>query len=799
MSDISHIWRNAMRNPAISLLIVITLVLGIGTNAAMLSVAHRVLFAPLPFADGERLVTLEQKGAFTNDIPWLPATLEDFRAQTTRFDALLGYVQLEYALLGHGEPYFANVGIVNDDFFGELGIRPLLGRGFAPEDDEPGATPVMLLGNELWRTQFGANTEVIGTSLEMEGIVYTVIGVLPPLPAWPRTNAVWITWAGDRIMSNSEFLNQRSDMSGGIIWSVIGKLKQGMTLSLAQQEVDGVAKALQTRWPQTVSSDYQVVIHSLQTLLRGDSGALLSLLYGLSLLVLLIACANVASLHLARLAMRRQELAVREAIGASPARLFGQLLGESLVYAIAGGILGVLIAWLVLRLLSDFAVVHTALAANIGVADILVPVFGVALLAGVGVGLVATLGRADINQTLKDGGNKVTTSTSGVRRRRALLVLQLTLSFVMLTAAALLMLSLQRLSAQHPGYDVAQVSTANFQLNASYPTEAQGTAFTDRLLAEIDALPEVEVSAIAGAPLLRDPLYGLLPMLIEAGGERVETSAFSTVVTQGYFRTLGIPLLQGRNFAESDDMTTEPVAVVNTKFERTYFPGGALGQRLSFTDGNTWRTIVGVVGDVRPTALDREEGPSVYTVFRQRPTSIIHLFVRSRTASAPLTETIRATIHGVDSRIAIEEARPLEELRAQWLAPRALVAKLIMGIGVVALLISGSGVVGIVSYNVNRSVREIGVRAAVGATPRNILWLFMRQGLSSHLWGLLLGLLLMLGIALMLEPLLYQTTGFDMSAYFASALVLSMTVLVAVYLPAARASVLDPVVALHHE
>ncbi|MDR0781160.1 MAG: ABC transporter permease, partial [Pseudomonadales bacterium] len=546
-------------------------------------------------------------------------------------------------------------------------------------------------------------------------------------------------------------------------------------------------------------ADYRVAVHSLQTLLRGDSGVLLSLLYGLSLLMLLIACANVASLYLVRLSLRSQELAVREAIGASPARLLGQLLGESLVYAMAGGILGLLIAWPVLRLLSDFAVVHTALAANINVSEIVMPVFAVALIAGLGSGLVAITARTDINQTLKEGGNKVTASVSGVRRRRALLVLQLALSFVMLTTAALLMLSLQGLSAQYPGYDVAQVSTANFQLNASYPTEAQGIAFTDRLLAEIDALPEVEVSAIAGAPLLRDPLYGLLPMLVEAGGERVETSAFATVVTQGYFRTLGIPLLQGRNFAESDDITTDPVAVVNAKFERTYFPGGALGQRLSFTDGNTWRTIVGVVGDVRPTALDREEGPSVYTVFRQRPTSIIHLFVRSRTASAPLAETIRATIHGVDSRIAIEEARPLEELRAQWLAPRALVAKLIMGIGVAALLISGSGVIGIVSYNVNRSVREIGVRVAVGATPRNILWLFMRQGLRSYLWGLLLGLLLMLGVALLLEPLLYRTTDFDVLAYGISALVLSITVLIAVYLPAVRASALDPVTALHHE
>ncbi|MDR0781666.1 MAG: ABC transporter permease, partial [Pseudomonadales bacterium] len=250
LNDLAYAWRNALRKPVISLLIIVTLALGIGTNAAMFSVAYRVLFAPLPFADGERLVILEQKGAATADITWQPATLDDFRAQTTVFDKLLGYVQLEYALHGHGEPYFATVGIVNDDYFGELGIRPVLGRGFAPEDDEPGAAPVMLLGNELWRTQFGADAEVIGTNLEMEGSAYTVIGVLPPLPAWPRTNAVWITWAGDRIMSNSEFLNQRSDISSGIIRSVIGKLKQGVALAAAQQEVDGVAKALQERWPE---------------------------------------------------------------------------------------------------------------------------------------------------------------------------------------------------------------------------------------------------------------------------------------------------------------------------------------------------------------------------------------------------------------------------------------------------------------------------------------------------------------------------------------------------------------------
>ncbi|MGV3590612.1 MAG: ADOP family duplicated permease [Gammaproteobacteria bacterium] len=796
--DTAVAWRSARKHPALSLLIVLTLALGIGANGAMFSVAYRMLFAPLPFTDGERLVTLEQRGAFTNDLPWQPLTLEDLRAETSAFEKLLGYVQLEYALLGQGEPYYATVGIVQHDYFSALGIQPVLGRAFAPEDDVIGAAPVMLLGYEFWQSKFGGDENVVGRSVEMNGVVHTVTGVLPPLPAWPRANAVWIPWSADTIMGDPDFLGRRSDVSSGIIWSVIGKLRVGAALIDAQREVDAFATQFRQRWPDTVPADYQIEVHDLKTLMRGDGGLIFTPLLGLTLLVLFIACANVASLHLARLAVRGQELAVREAVGASPARIVRQLLGESLLYAAAGGVLGLCIAAPMLQLLGAVAATHTALASGLGTSNVLMPTLGVALVAGVGSGLLAAFWRRDVNLALKEGGNRTSASASGTRRRRVLLVLQLALAFVMLTTAALVLLSMRRLDAQHPGYEVQGVVMANFQLDAAYFGELQGIAFATRLLEEVRALPGVESAAIAGAPLLRNPLYGQMSMQVERNGGTEEGSAFTVIVTEDYFSTLGIPLLSGRKFSESDDANAARVAVVNASFEQDYFPDGALGQRVSFREGN-WYTIVGVVGNVRRTALDSEDGPAFYQPYRQRPTSLIHLFVKNRSGADTSHESISAAVHRIDPRLALEQVRSLEALRGEWLAPRALVARLIAAAGVLALLISCSGVIGLVSYSVSQRVREIGVRMALGAAPGNILRMFMLQGLRTHLWGLLLGLALMFGVAALLEPLLYHTTGFEGIAWAASAFVLSLAVLMAVYLSAVRAGALDPVTALRHD
>jgi predicted permease len=806
--DISFAWRNALRNPAISLLIVVTLALGIGLNSAVFSVTWRVLLAPLPYADSEQLVVIEQHKPVTgrSNVRWSKPTIDDVRSMSTTLADVASYSQDPHIIAGKDEPWSGNVGVASWNLLPLLGVRVQLGRDFTGADDLADGEPVMLLSQEFWQRKFGADPAAIGATLELSDIVYRIVGVLPALPAWPHANDVWVTEGGDPWRAWNLTRAYEARPAQGIS-HVIGRLQAGATSTMLAQDLAALAQRLIAAYPDVYTADYQFEARPLDGELTQESRATFLLLAGLAFLVVLIASTNVASLNFARLAQRSQELAIREAVGAAPGRIVRQLLGESLLFAFAGALLGLLVAWPALDLLTAFAAGYSPLAGAIRFDHtLLFCVLGTALLTTLLSGFAPSFGRRELNAALKEGGGKATMSAAGMRYRKALMLLQFALAFAVLTSAALILLSLQRLDGQDTGYDAEQVLALSVTLNLDlsgddYP--AQMLYFGRQVLEQIQALPGVVSAGIyTGVPMLQDAAFaGAFPLYIE-GQEAANPDAnpLATIrfVTEDYFRTLDIPLLQGRMFTREDDADAVDVAILNESAARLFPGGNAIGQQVSFRR-QEWLEVVGVVAEVRATDLDSLEGPVIYSSFWQAPAETQSLYVKTAGDPAQLAAAVIDIVHGIDSDQAVETLKPLAELRQEWLAPARLRAVLIVLSGLLALSVTLAGVVGVIGCSVSQRVQEIGIRMAVGATPARVTQLFVVDGLKICAGGLVLGLILMLAVAPLLQPLLYDTSMHDAGAYIGSAALLTLAALIASWLPAGRAAALNPNRALRNE
>ncbi|MES2604547.1 MAG: FtsX-like permease family protein, partial [Pseudomonadota bacterium] len=511
LQDVTFAWRNALKKPATVLLIVITLALGIGVNTAMFSMAWRVLLAPLPYADAERLVKLEQNETENGqlDLEWSVPTFDDYARLEDVFSALLQYQNFPYTVLGADEPYLAQTGIVSWNYFAVLGIQPLLGSSFIAAHDAIDAEPVMLLSYNFWMTHLGADPDIIGTNLEVQGVSRRVIGVLPDIAPYPHANDIWIT-AGNDPFRVYMGVDMSADRDNTFPTHVFGKLREDISLADAEREVDLLARRLVTAYPDFYAEDYTVALKTLREEMVADSRISVVLLAGLAVLVLLIASANVASLNLARIADRNQELAIRESVGASPSRITRQLLTENMLLALIGGLAGLVVAWPCLRLLSDFASGYTPLARDVGMdASLLLFAFAIAMLTGILSGAISAFGERDINSALKEGGDKVTSSSGSVQRRQALLFMQFALAFVALTVSALVVLSLYRLNNQDLGYDPDRILSLSmqFDIKPDDPLEdvqRRSRVFIARILQETSAIPGVEaVGILDRSPLLQ--------------------------------------------------------------------------------------------------------------------------------------------------------------------------------------------------------------------------------------------------------------------------------------------------------
>jgi putative ABC transport system permease protein len=739
--------------------------------------------------------------------------LFDYRQRLQSVRDLVEFHRMSFTLLNQGEPDRVDTGVVSANFFEMLGIRPLHGRTFAPGDDELGAEAVLVLSHGYWKRKFGGDPAVVGKVLEMNNRPHTVVGILPDFPEYPTPNDVYMSTSACPFRSAA----QRGLPAGGRrVFSglrVFGRLGPGASLDQASAEVATVARDLEQIAPndylRTRSNGLTGRTASLRETLIGDAGPLLLALTGATFLVLLIACANVANLALARTVRRGRELAVRTALGAGRMRLVRQLITESVIVALVGGALGLALAWLSLDMLVEFVGRFTPRVGQISIdGGVLAFTLTCALLTGIVFGLAPALGtRRALAKSMRDGTSQGGDSAGKQRIRAALVVAQVGVSFVLLVGAALLLESFYRLSSVPLGYETDRVMTGAIFGNFSRNTTPQDALRTyNSILERLRTSPGIRQAAITNVVPQSNLTPFPQPLRIEGIVSEGRLDAERRIVSDGYFEALGIPILAGRDVRASDtlDMVDTPrVAVINQSMARYWNGSDPVGRRFTFDlppapNGQPppTYTVVGVVPDFRIYSADREIPAEYYTPLGQTPGIGARLLVRVDGKPSDAIPVIKAAVHGVDPQTPVEELLPLQELRSDRLAVSGLTTILLTIFAAVALLITLAGIAGLVSTSVSQRTREFGLRMALGATRGSVLRLVLGQSGVLVLIGIAIGLAGAYPFSQLIARYLFQTTPADPLAYAAVALTFLIAALVAAIGPARRATTVDPLLAL---
>ncbi len=793
--------RSLARYPSYSLVVVLILALGIGANTAIFSAVYGILLRPLPYAEGDRLVLLRQLDPRGGDEATgvSPLEMADYRAKSPALAGLVEHHSMWFNLLSRGEPERVQTGVVSWNYFDILGIEPVLGRTFAPADERHGATPVLVLSYEYWQRSHGGDPAILGRTFQMNDKAHTVVGVLPPVPPYPEDNEVYMPTTACPFRGNPEATQARNAR----MLTAFARLARGASLERAQSEVKAAAAQMRADHPEDYPPDQQhgATLVPLREELTHDVRPKLMLLLGTVGLVLLVACANAANLALARLSQRQRELALRTALGADRRRLARQLLTESAILGLAGGAAGLLLALPVLRLLTTFAARFTPRANEIEIdGAVLLFTLAASLITGLIFGAAPALTRPDLNGALKDGGERATAS-GGLRLRNVLVVLQLAVSVPLLVAAGLSLRSLLALHEVDPGFRLEQVLTATLDLDwDKYNDEARRRQFFQPLLERLQAHPEVISAAIGSTFPLNDSHPWDNELLIEGRAVPAHEALPQIdlrIASPDYFSTLGIPILRGRAFTADDLAGTHPVALVNQTLARRYWAdGNPIGQRISIDGGENWRTVVGVVGDVKQYGLDQEVAHEVYRPLLQYTMLRGTLVIRTTAAKPGMEKTVRQIIRGVDPEQPVYGFRTLEEVRAESIAPKRLTAVLLGSFAGLALAIAAAGIAGVLAFSVSQRTHEIGIRMALGASRGRVLRMVLGQAAPLILLGLALGLAGALGVTHLLSGLLFGVEPTDPTTFLAVSLLLVSVAAAASLVPARRATEVHPMAAL---
>ena len=802
LHDLRFALRSLRKSPGFTLVSVLTLALGIGANTAVFSMIRGVLLRPLPYEHGERLVYLRQPAPLGGVVnaQFSPLELADYRQRSRAMESLVEYHSMPFILLGQGEPRRVQTGVVSANFFDVLGVRPLRGRAFRPGEDQPSAEPVLVLSYGFWMNRLGGDPAIVGKTFEMNDRIHTVIGVLPPVPQYPAENDVYMPSSSCPFRMGQFTLNTRTAR----MLHIFGRMAPGMTVVQAQTELEGIAGTLRSEYPASYPSGqgFTISATSLHDELTKDARPTLLLLIGTTAFVLLIACANIANLTLARLTRRSREMALRAALGADRVRLFRQMLTESGLLALAGGALGLALAAATMRLLTGFAARFTPRASEISLdGEVLAFTLVVCVLTGLAFAVLPALpARANLVAALKEGGAAVSGGGSS-RIRAALVVAQVAVSMVLLIGSGLMLRSLLELQSVNPGFDSQRVLTMTMDLNWSrYTSNDLILGFHDRLNARLTGQPGV----VSTASTLTFPLDGHrrfnVSFLIE-GQPPAEDGAQPLgdlrSASPEYFPTLGIPLVTGRLFTPSDGPKSPQVAIVNQTLARRYFPTEtAVGKRISADTGETWITIVGVVGDVRHYGLQSEPTDEVYLPFAQLPIRESTFLVRTTADPAAMARRIGEEVLSIDPGQPIANVQTLEEVRGEALANPRLTTTLVLLFALLALCITAAGLGGVVAFSVSQRTQEIGVRMALGAGRGEVLGMVLREGLRLVGLGLVLGALAAVLLGRLITGLLYHVETTDPITFVGMGLVLVLIAAVACLVPARRAATVDPLVAL---
>jgi putative ABC transport system permease protein len=801
--DVRFGLRSLRRSPGFAAVAVLCLGLGIGANAAIFSVLNAVLLRPLPYAEPDRLVRAYETFGPTHGRGSVAyANFHDWKEQGTDFEHLTAWVAASLNLQGNAEPERIKVVAATAEVFPLLGVRPLLGRAFGDFGGQTGTGhgEVIVLGEKLWRRRFGGDRSVVGRTIRLDGEPYTVLGVMPAAFDFPP-NAAADAWG---LFDPSPGV--RKDR-GGHFLGVIGRLKPGVREAQAQAQLRQVADRLARAYPKEQAGRGADVVPLRETVV-GQSRPALLILLGAVALVLLIACANVANLLLARAAVRRREVAVRLSLGASRARLIRQFLVESLVLAAAGALLGALLARWGLSALGPLARGALPIAGGIPLDG---RVFGflllVSALSGLLFGLVPALqaSREDLRDTLSDAGAKATAGGRQQLFRSALVVAEIALSLVLLAGAGLLLRGFLRLSGTPSGLVADHVLTAHVAI-----PDAKIKGATPRLLQpmldRVRHLPGVRSAGLITMLPIQDAWtngsYAVVGRPAPPPGQ--EPLAEERAVSPGLFATLGIPILRGRDFTDRDGGPGVRLAIVNEALARQQFPGeNPVGRQLQVLETGPPHTIIGVIGNVRQAGLDQAPLPEIYASYVQEGAEgwfgDAVLVVRTAVPPASVAAAVRGAVRGVDPSLPLFKVETMEEVIAKSLAGRRLNLWLLGIFAGIALVLSAAGLYGVISYLVAQRTREIGVRIALGAQTRDVIGLVMRQGTRLTAVGIGLGLLAALAFTRVLEGLLYGVSARDPFTFSAVAALLAAIALLATWLPARRAARVDPILAIRNE
>jgi putative ABC transport system permease protein len=809
VKDIQYGIRSLLKRPGFTVIAVITLALGIGANTAIFSVVNAVLLRALPFSDPDRLVMVWEDASFAGFPRNTPAAANyaDIKAQNQVFEGMAATSTRSFNLTGDGEPEKVEAFAVTADLFPLLGVKPLLGRAMLPEEDRPGANKVVMLNYKLWQQRYGGQENIIGRQLLLSGEKYTVIGVMPAGFQFLDSNVgLWVPIA---------FTPQELASRGRHYLTVVARLKPGVSVQQADAEVKAIHRRIATDYPDQAGRLSGFVM-PLRDQLAGDMRRPLLVLSVAVAFVLLIACANIANLLLSRAASRKREMAVRAALGASRLRLIRQLLIEGLLMSLTGSVLGLVLAWwsfaFLQRLIPDGLVLSTKLNLD---PRVLAFTLLVTLLTTVLFALAPAfqVSKIDLNLALKQGGGRSGLNAGGNRLRSAMVVAEVALALVLLVGAGLLIQTFIKLRDQYAGLRPESVLTLRTVLPRNkYPDHAQRVAFYKQVLERVKSLPGVVSAGYAtGVPLSMKggtagfSVEGRSAEQMAAGG--IAYDANHRQVSADYLKTIGIQIREGRSFDERDNDQAIHVAVVNETMAHQYWPGESpIGKRLKFGDPGDdlpWVTVVGIAADVRQMGIDQPIKAEIYLPYEQNNDLGFYaprdLAIRSSVDPVSLVAAARNEIHQVDPQQPISNIRTMNDVVGEETASQRLGMTLLTVFAILALVLAALGIYGVLAYFVVQHTQEIGVRMALGAQRSNILRLVLKKGMTLTLLGVVIGLAVAFALTRLMASLIYGVSPTDSLTYAGVALMLTLVAFLACYIPARRATRVDPMVALSYE
>ena len=813
LKDIRYGVRGLIKRPGFTAIALITLALGIGANTAIFSVINAVLLRPLQFKDPEQLVIVWEDASFAGfprNTP-APGIYFDWKNQNQSFSDMAACAEVSFNITGDGDPERVMAFTVTENFFPLFGVQPLIGRNFLPEEDRPGANKVVLLSHSLWQSRYGGDPQIINRNITLNGAKHTVVGVMPAsFQFMEKEVRLWVP-----IAFEPEDMSNR----GGHYLKVVARLKPGVTQPQAQADLDAVMARVAKDFPgETMEGKLGAIVMPMREQLVGETRSSLIVLLVAVACVLLIACANVAGLLLARAVVRRREIALRVALGASRVRVVRQLLTESLLLATVAGVLGSLLAYWSFAFLQGLVPPEMALLTSLDLdTRILAFTLLISIVTGIIFGLVPALQSAniDLNDALKQGSAR-TTSTS--RLRNGLIVSEVALSIVLLVGAGLLIQTLFQLFRQYAVLEPEKVLTLRTvlpreswgQSTGKYSEPQQRNNFYQQVLDRVEAMPGVVAAGYStSVPLLwKGGTSGFYPEGLRDPIPGMAYDANHRQVSADYLKAMNIPLRQGRYFTKGDNEHSMPVAIINETMARQYWPGeNAMGRRFKIgapdDPERPWTTIVGIVADVRQMGIDEPVKAEMHLPHRQithNPWFIPRdLAIRTTGETSSLVSGVRQAIREVDPDQPVSNVATMAEVLGEEAAQRRMGMIMLVGFAVLALLLASLGIYGVLAYFVTQHTNEIGVRLALGATPRNILFLVLKKGMGLTLIGVAIGIAASFVFTRWMSSLLFGVKAADPLTFVAVPLLLGIVALLACAIPARRATKVDPMVALRYE